>query len=135
MSRPGLDPDLASLPALPCDAEGPVFAEPWQAQAFAITLALHERGVFAWREWAAELSGAIRDAQRSGDPDTGDTYYRHWLVALERILLRKGLAEPLALASLRQSWQIAAERTPHGEPIRLPRSALARAGLAGADQR
>ena len=120
---------IAQLPSLPCDAGGPVFAEPWQAQAFAITVALHERGVFEWSEWAAQLSEAIRDAQRAGDPDTGDTYYRHWLVALERMLLRKGLAEPLSLASLRQSWQVAAELAPHGEPIRLPRSALARAGL------
>lgn len=120
---------VAQLPSLPCDAGGPVFAEPWQAQAFAITVALHERGVFEWSEWAAQLSEAIRDAQHAGDPDTGDTYYRHWLVALERMLLRKGLAEPLSLASLRQSWQVAAELTPHGEPIRLPRSALARAGL------
>jgi nitrile hydratase accessory protein len=124
----------AQLPALPCDAEGPVFAEPWQAQVFAITLALHERGVFEWAEWAQQLGEAIRDAQRAGDPDTGETYYRHWLVALERMLLRKGLAEPLSLASLRQSWQVAAERTPHGEPIRLPRSALERAGLGDAQR-
>jgi len=120
---------IAQLPSLPCDAGGPVFAEPWQAQAFAITVALHERGIIAWSEWAAQLSEAIRDAQRAGDPDTGETYYRHWLVALERMLLSKGLAEPLSLASLRQSWQVAAGLTPHGEPIRLPRSALARAGL------
>ncbi|RPH64165.1 MAG: nitrile hydratase accessory protein [Burkholderiales bacterium] len=129
MSKPSFGTELARLAAPSCDAEGPVFAEPWQAQAFAITVALHERGVFTWSEWAAQLSEAIGDAQRAGDPDTGQTYYRHWLVALERLLLRKGLAEPLALASLRQSWRIAAERTPHGEPIRLPRSALARAGL------
>ncbi len=75
----------AALPDLPFDDDGPVFGEPWQAQAFAMTLALHERGVFTWTEWARTLSEAIRDAQASGDPDRGDTYYAHWLDALERI--------------------------------------------------
>ena len=111
------------LPDLPCDAQGPVFAEPWQAQAFALTLALHERGLFAWGEWAEYLSRAIRDAQAEGDPDLGDTYYVHWLTALERMMLDKGIAAPLALAGLRQAWRLAAEATPHGQPVRLSRSA------------
>ena len=107
------------LPDLPCDSQGPVFAQPWQAQVFAITLALHERGLFAWSEWASYLSAAIRDAQAAGDPDLGDTYYDHWLAALERLLLDKGVVEPLVLTALRQAWRVAAERTPHGEPITL----------------
>ena len=109
----------AGLPALPCDAQGPVFAAPWQATAFALTVALHERGVFGWDEWAARLSDAIRDAQAAGDPDLGDTYYVHWLTALERLLLERGIAAPLALAGLREAWRTAAEATPHGEPVRL----------------
>ncbi len=75
---------------LPFDDDGPVFSAPWQAQAFAMTLALHERGVFTWTEWARSLSEAIRDAQASGDPDRGDTHYAHWLDALERIYTAKG---------------------------------------------
>jgi nitrile hydratase accessory protein len=114
-----------ALPDLPCDAEGPVFAAPWQAQAFAITLAMHERGHFTWTEWAGYLSRAIRDAQALGDPDTGDTYYQHWLSALEQLLLDKGLAQPLALTALRQAWRVAAERTPHGKPIELGPAARA----------
>jgi nitrile hydratase accessory protein len=110
---------LPPLADLPCDAQGPVFAEPWQAQVFALTVALHERGLFAWTEWAAYLSGAIRDAQARGDPDLGDTYYVHWLAALERLLLDKGVAAPLALAGLREAWRTAAEATPHGQPVRL----------------
>lgn len=113
------------LPELPCDAQGPVFAQPWQAQAFALTLALHERGLFAWSEWADYLSRAIRDAQAAGDPDVGDTYYEHWLVALERLLLDKGVVEPLVLTALRQAWRVAAERTPHGQPITLGAGARA----------
>lgn len=109
----------APVPGLPCDAQGPVFAEPWQAQAFAITLALHERGLFEWPEWAGYLSRAIRDAQAAGDPDRGDTYYMHWLAALERLLVDKGVAAPLALAGLREAWRLAAEATPHGRPLRL----------------
>lgn len=113
------------LPELPCDTEGPVFAQPWQAQVFAITLALHERGLFAWNEWAGYLSRAIREAQAGGDPDVGDTYYEHWLVALERLLLDKGVVEPLVLTALRQAWRVAAERTPHGQPITLGAAARA----------
>ena len=113
------------LPDLPCNAEGPVFAEPWQAQAFALTVALHEGGCFAWTEWADYLSQAIREAQAAGDPDLGNTYYQHWLAALERLLLDKGIVEPLKLTGLRQAWRIAAERTPHGQPIVLGAAARA----------
>ena len=127
MSRTPPAPQLPGpLPGLPCGAEGPVFAEPWQAQVFAITLALHARGVFDWPEWTAALSSAIRAAQSRGDPDTGDTYYQHWLAALEQLLLDKGLVQPLVLTALRQSWRVAAEATPHGQPIVLGAAARAR---------
>lgn len=112
-------PPTGPLADLPCDAQGPIFAQPWQAQAFAITLRLHEQGLFTWAEWADSLSQAIRQAQARGDPDLGDTYYDHWVSALERLLVDKGLAPPLVLASLRQAWRVAAEVTPHGEPVRL----------------
>ena len=125
-TRPAAAPALrAALPELPCDAEGPVFAQPWQAHAFAMTLALHERGHFTWPEWADYLSRAIRAAQAGGDPDNGDTYYEHWLAALEQLMLDKGLAHPLALTVLRQAWRVAAERTPHGRPIELGPAARA----------
>ncbi len=110
-------PPAEAVPGLPCDAQGPVFAQPWQAQAFAMTLALHERGVFSWTEWASYLSRAIGDAQKAGDPDHGDTYYQHWLAALEALVRDKGLASPLVLTSLRHAWAIAAEKTPHGQPV------------------
>ena len=77
---------VATLPGMPADADGPVFAEPWQAQAFAMTLALHERGLFTWVEWAHALSIEIGAAQAAGDADLGDTYYRHWLTALARMV-------------------------------------------------
>ena len=67
------------MPSIPRDADGPVFREPWEAQAFAMTLALHERGLFTWNEWAAALAAEIKRAQAAGDPDTGETYYSHWL--------------------------------------------------------
>jgi nitrile hydratase accessory protein len=117
--REGAPRAIVELPGLPCDAQGPVFAEPWQAQAFALTLRLHERGVFGWPDWARYLSEAIRDAQAAGDPDLGDTYYVHWVTALERLLRDRGIAAPLALAGLRQAWRVAAEATPHGQPVRL----------------
>lgn len=108
-----------SLPGLPQDSQGPVFCEPWEAQAFALTLTLHERGLFTWPEWAGALAGEIARAQRHGDPDLGDTYYRHWLAALERLVCNKGLASETALADFRSAWEHAASRTPHGLPIEL----------------
>ena len=74
-----------AVPGVPRDADGPVFREPWEAQAFAMTLALHERGVFTWPEWAAALAAEIKRAQSEGDPDTGETYYSHWLNTLEKL--------------------------------------------------
>jgi nitrile hydratase accessory protein len=80
-----------AIPSVPRDADGPVFREPWEAQAFAMALALHDRGVFTWPEWAAALSLEISQAQAAGDPDTGETYYQHWLKALERLVAEKGV--------------------------------------------
>ena len=108
-----------ALPDIPCDAEGPVFREPWEAQAFAMALVLHERGVFTWTEWADALGAEIKRAQTAGDPDTGETYYLHWLATLEELVARKGLAAPEALHRYRDAWDHAADRTPHGSPIEL----------------
>jgi nitrile hydratase accessory protein len=109
----------AALPELPRDSEGPVFREPWEGQAFAMAVALYRRGLFTASEWAAALGQEIKNAQASGDPDTGSTYYRHWLNALERLVAEKNLASDAALARYRAAWARAAERTPHGEPITL----------------
>jgi nitrile hydratase accessory protein len=108
-----------ALPDLPRDVAGPVFREPWEAQAFAMALALHARGLFTWNEWAATLAEEIKAAQAAGDPDSGDTYYRHWLNALERLVAEKKIAGGDALASYRRAWRHAAQRTPHGAPITL----------------
>ena len=108
-----------ALPELPRDSEGPVFREPWEGQAFAMAVALYRRGLFTASEWAAALGQEIKNAQASGDPDTGSTYYRHWLNALERLVAEKNLASDAALARYRAAWARAAERTPHGEPITL----------------
>ena len=107
------------MPSLPRDEGGPVFHEPWEAQAFAMTLALYRRGLFTWPEWAAALSAEIRRAQQEGDPDRGDTYYRHWLAALEHLVAEKGVTDRTSLARYRDAWDHAAERTPHGQPIEL----------------
>lgn len=82
---------MPDLPAIPRDAGGPVFAAPWQAQAFATVLQLHEAGVFTWAEWAEALGAEIKAAQAGGDPDRGDTYYQHWLAALEALVQSKQL--------------------------------------------
>jgi nitrile hydratase accessory protein len=108
-----------AVPSIPCDAEGPVFREPWEAQAFAMALALHQRGLFTWPEWAAALSAEINRAQTAGDPDTGETYYRHWLNTLERLVTEKGATDERTLARYRNAWDHAADRTPHGQPIEL----------------
>jgi nitrile hydratase accessory protein len=108
-----------AVPSIPRDADGPVFREPWEAQAFAMALALHERGIFTWQEWAATLGEEIKRAQALGDPDTGETYYRHWLNTLERLVAAKGVTDRVTLARYRDAWDHAADRTPHGTPIEL----------------
>ena len=108
-----------AVPSIPCDAEGPVFREPWEAQAFAMALALHGKGLFTWPEWAATLGEEIKRAQAAGDPDTGETYYLHWLATLEGLVARKGVASAETLHRYRDAWDHAADRTPHGKPIEL----------------
>lgn len=108
-----------AIPGIPQEAQGPVFREPWEAQAFAMTLALHTAGLFAWTEWAVILGAEIRKAQAAGDPDTGETYYHHWLAALERIVAEKGVTTRETLAHHYHAWEHAADRTPHGTPIEL----------------
>lgn len=102
---------IDALPGIPRDDDGPVFREPWEAQAFALAVALHERGVFTWPEWSAALGAEIRD----GDED----YYEHWLAALERLVAEKRVTDPATLARYADAWGRAAERTPHGTPIEL----------------
>jgi nitrile hydratase accessory protein len=115
------DPGAAILPDLPRHEGGPVFAEVWQAQAFAMTVTLYERGIFTWPEWAEHLSAEIKAAQRTGDPDLGDTYYDHWLRALEKLIAEKGILATSELTDRRDAWDRAARATPHGEPIVLGR--------------
>lgn len=110
----------AQLPGLPCDDRGdPVFREPWQAQAFAMAVRLHDAGHFTWTEWARALAEQIRLAQAAGDPDLGDTYYQHWLAALEHLVAAKGLVSTEELARRKAAWAEAARTTPHGAPIEL----------------
>ncbi|MFP4593204.1 nitrile hydratase accessory protein [uncultured Ralstonia sp.] len=122
MTAPDTPARKPCMPALqaPGDGAAPVFGAPWQAAVFAMTLALHERGLFTWSEWAAHLGAAIRDAQAAGDPDHGDTYYDHWLTALERLATEKAWVTGDLLQQRRQAWDEAARRTPHGKPIQLP---------------
>jgi nitrile hydratase accessory protein len=108
-----------AVQGIPRNEEGPVFREPWEAQAFALALSLNQRRLFDWKEWAATLGEEIKKAQAAGDPDTGETYYRHWLATLERIVAAKGLADAATLARTRDAWQRACARTPHGAPIEL----------------
>jgi nitrile hydratase accessory protein len=110
---------ISALPGIPVDAEGPVFREPWEAHAFAMALTLHDRGLFTWNEWAATLAGEIKRAQAAGDADTGETYYRHWLATLEKLIAEKGVTTIETLDRYRDAWDHAADRTPHGAPIEL----------------
>jgi len=110
---------LIDLPRLPRDDGGPVFAEPWQAQAFALAVKLSEQGHFTWKEWAASLAEELQAAARRGEPDDGSRYYEHWLTALERLVTAKGLTDPNALLTRREAWAEAYRATPHGTPVEL----------------
>ena len=132
MSRPepqGAAERIAELPRLPRDEGGPVFAEPWQAQAFALAVRLSEQGHFTWKEWAATLAAELKAAADRGEPDDGSRYYDHWLAALERLVAAKGLTDPAALAARKEAWAEAYRHTPHGKPVELA------AGLASPARR
>jgi nitrile hydratase accessory protein len=116
MSRP----DPATLPAIPRDGEGPVFRAPWEAQAFAMAVMLHERGHFTWTEWATRLADEIAAARGRGERDDGRRYYHHWLAALEKLLADKRIVLADELRARRDAWDRAAQATPHGQPIVLP---------------
>ena len=116
ISEPGT---LAALPRLPRDEEGPVFAEPWQAQAFALAVKLSQQGHFTWKEWSATLADELRTAASRGEPDDGSRYYHHWLAALERLVTAKGLADSAAMVAREEAWAEAYRSTPHGKPVEL----------------
>jgi len=96
-----------------------VFAEPWQAQAFALVVKLSEEGHFTWKEWAATLAEELKSAADRGEPDDGSRYYEHWLAALERLVTAKGLSNAAAMLARKEAWADAYRHTPHGKPVEL----------------
>jgi nitrile hydratase accessory protein len=110
---------LAALPRLPRDDGGPVFREPWEAQAFALAVKLSEQGYFTWKEWAAALAEELKAAADRGEPDDGSHYYEHWLATLERLVTANGLTDSAALLARKEAWADAYRHTPHGKPIEL----------------
>ena len=119
-----LDPDLDTerlnaLPRIPRDEGGPVFSEPWQAQAFAMAVKLSQQGHFTWKEWAAALAAELKAAEDRGEPDDGTHYYEHWLATLERLVAAKALSNPNEMLARKEAWAEAYRRTPHGKPVTL----------------
>jgi nitrile hydratase accessory protein len=110
------------LPLLPQDDDGPVFREPWQAQAFALAVKLSEQGHFTWKEWVATLADELKAAADRGEPDDGSRYYEHWLAALERLVTAKGLSNPIDMQERKEAWADAYRHTPHGKPVELAKS-------------
>jgi len=112
-------PGLAELPGLPRDQGGPVFAEPWQASAFALAVSLSRQGHFTWKEWAGALAEELKASSARGEPDDGSHYYHCWLAALERLVVKKRLSDRAALLACKDAWADAYRRTPHGKPVEL----------------
>ena len=110
---------LAQLPGLPRDQGEPVFAEPWQASAFALAVSLSRQGHFSWKEWAAALADELKASSARGEPDDGSHYYHCWLTTLERLVIEKGLSDTAALLAGKEAWAEAYQRTPHGKPVEL----------------
>src|ERR1700676_2062599 len=110
---------IAALPRIPRDDGGPIFAEPWQATAFALAVRLSAEGHFTWKEWAATLADELKAAAERGEPDDGSRYYHHWLAALERLVVTKGLSDPATLLDRKEAWADAYRHTPHGNPVEL----------------
>jgi nitrile hydratase accessory protein len=110
---------FASLAGIPRDESGPVFAEPWQAQAFALAVRLSEHGHFTWTEWSEALGTQLAKAAASGEPDDGSHYYEHWLAALEQLVTEKDLTDLSSLVDRKEAWANAYRHTPHGQPVKL----------------
>lgn len=122
MPQPDLAPlaeSLAVLPQIPRDEGGPIFAEPWQATAFALAVRLSAEGHFTWKEWAAALADDLKAAAAHGEPDDGSRYYHYSLAALERLVVTKGLSDQAALLARKEAWADAYRHTPHGKPVEL----------------
>jgi len=111
--------DAPAFARLPRDDQGPVFAEPWQAQAFALAVRLSAEGWFTWAEWAQALAAQLHAATMRGEPDDGTHYYEHWLAALEALVTAKGIFDPRTLHQRKQAWAAAYRETPHGQPVAL----------------
>jgi nitrile hydratase accessory protein len=111
---------------IPRDEGGPTFAEPWQATAFALAVRLSAEGHFTWKEWAATLAEELKVAAEHGEPDDGSRYYHHWLAALERLVVTKGLSDPATLLVRKEAWAEAYRHTPHGKPVELESDSSAR---------
>ena len=111
--------DLAALPRIPSDDGGPIFAEPWQAEAFAPAVRLSAQGHFTWKEWASTLADELKAAATRGEPDDASRYYHHWLTALERLVVAKRLSDPATLLARKKAWAEAYQRTLHGKPVEL----------------
>ena len=118
--RQPLRPEDMPLPGQPRDADGPVFAEPWQAQAFAMAVRLSQEGVFTWQEWTETIGAHFAAAVARGEPDDGSHYYEHWLAALEQLVQGKGLLDQATLTQRKNAWEQAYRTTPHGKPVHLP---------------
>jgi nitrile hydratase accessory protein len=110
---------MTTLSAPEPPKEEPVFAEPWQAQAFALAVKLSQQGYFTWKEWAETLAAEIQAAPARGETDDGSKYYEYWLAALECLAVKKGLTDPAALLARKQAWADAYRHTPHGKPVEL----------------
>jgi len=110
---------IPRLPRNPAGRDEPVFAEPWEAQAFALAVKLSEEGHFTWKEWTAALAEELKAAADRGEPDDGSRYYQHWLAALERLVTAKGLTNSAALLERKEAWAEAYHHTPHGKPVEL----------------
>ncbi len=125
MNRPDrkLDAErLHALPPLPLDEDGPTFAEPWQAQAFALAVNLSEQGHFSWKEWTVALAEELEAAAARDEPDDGSQYYHHWVAALERLVMAKHLTDSPVLIARKEAWADAYRHTPHGKPVVLTES-------------
>jgi len=110
---------MQRFPLQPADDDGPVFNAPWEAQAFSLVIALYEKGLFSWGEWASQLSEQIAIAQAEGDPDLGNTYYQHWMRALEKLVASKGLSSAEEIGEKARQWHQAYLNTPHGMPVKI----------------
>lgn len=108
---------LAELPeagAIPRKGSELAFASPWELRALSIAVGLHREGGFAWQEFQQALVATIQEWEGTPSAEREEwSYYRHWVRALERLMVERGIAKRDEIDGKQAECVKATEETRH----------------------